>query len=358
MSEVLAGLPVMVDHGDGRRPPPPPRATTPRRWPSTRSSTRSGRAIEGTIKDTDPDIYERIETAQGLIKDGAENDNAERIQQGADDQADRRRRVHRRQQLIRWTARAALRSTAWVRRVAAVLVLAVGLCVLGNLGAGPAGASPAAPRRRRPSARRARSPSRRPSTSSREVRASIDRTLRLLDAGDRDGGLRRGPAAATSAASRPWRRRSTSWPGIDFRFEVEDVFARVRGLIDTEAPTGEVRDRIVTLRGLIDESERQLTATGLRRPGPRVRPVVHAAAARGARGGAAPVGAAHLPRDERARPPPQADPRRRRAGRRRHRRHVLRRRRHLLGAALRPRGARGGGRACWRWRCSSTSRSG
>jgi hypothetical protein len=42
--------------------------------------------VEGTIKDTDLDAYEAIETAQGLIKDGAENENADRVSQGADDQ--------------------------------------------------------------------------------------------------------------------------------------------------------------------------------------------------------------------------------------------------------------------------------
>ena len=40
------------------------------------------------MKDTDDDTYEAIETAQGLIKDGAENENAERVRQGADDQAE------------------------------------------------------------------------------------------------------------------------------------------------------------------------------------------------------------------------------------------------------------------------------
>jgi hypothetical protein len=43
--------------------------------------------VEGTIKATDLDAYEAIETAQGLIKDGAESENAERVSQGADDQA-------------------------------------------------------------------------------------------------------------------------------------------------------------------------------------------------------------------------------------------------------------------------------
>ena len=43
--------------------------------------------IEGTLKDTDPDAYEAIETAQGLMRDGAENENAERVADGAADQA-------------------------------------------------------------------------------------------------------------------------------------------------------------------------------------------------------------------------------------------------------------------------------
>jgi hypothetical protein len=86
MSEVLAGLPTMVAHG-----------TAAASAAATGDYTTAldeyeelhevWEGIEGTIKDTDADVYERIETAQGLIKDGAENDNAERIQQGAEDQA-------------------------------------------------------------------------------------------------------------------------------------------------------------------------------------------------------------------------------------------------------------------------------
>ena len=43
--------------------------------------------VEGTVKSTDSDIYERIETAQGLIKDGAETKKADRVATGAADQA-------------------------------------------------------------------------------------------------------------------------------------------------------------------------------------------------------------------------------------------------------------------------------
>ena len=86
MSEVLAGLPTLVEHG-----------TKAASLGNTGDFTGAlaeyeelhelWEEIEGTVKDTDRDLYERFETAQGLIKDGAENDDAERIQQGADDQA-------------------------------------------------------------------------------------------------------------------------------------------------------------------------------------------------------------------------------------------------------------------------------
>ena len=43
--------------------------------------------VEGTIKDTDLNSYEQFETAQGLIRDGAENEDAARVERGAEDQA-------------------------------------------------------------------------------------------------------------------------------------------------------------------------------------------------------------------------------------------------------------------------------
>ncbi len=42
--------------------------------------------VEGTVKNTDPDAYEAIETAQGLIADGADTKKSDRVQTGADDQ--------------------------------------------------------------------------------------------------------------------------------------------------------------------------------------------------------------------------------------------------------------------------------
>lgn len=44
--------------------------------------------VEGAILDADADVYEAIETAQGLIKDGGETENAERVALGVADQAD------------------------------------------------------------------------------------------------------------------------------------------------------------------------------------------------------------------------------------------------------------------------------
>jgi hypothetical protein len=85
MAEVLAGLPQVVEHGDAA-------ASAAATGDYTKALSEYEElheiweGIEGTVKDTDRDAYEAMETAQGLIKDGAQNDNAERIQQGADDQ--------------------------------------------------------------------------------------------------------------------------------------------------------------------------------------------------------------------------------------------------------------------------------
>jgi hypothetical protein len=85
MGEVLAGLPEVVEHGDQA-------ASAAATGDYTKALSEFEElhevweGIEGTIKDTDLDAYEAMETAQGLINDGAQHDNAERIQQGADDQ--------------------------------------------------------------------------------------------------------------------------------------------------------------------------------------------------------------------------------------------------------------------------------
>ncbi len=87
MDQVLAGLPEIVEHGNAAAGAANSGdfATAAKEYDELHEAWE---AIEGTIKDTDLDTYEAMETAQGLIKDGADHKNAERVQQGADDQAD------------------------------------------------------------------------------------------------------------------------------------------------------------------------------------------------------------------------------------------------------------------------------
>jgi hypothetical protein len=87
MSEVLAKLPGMVDLGNAAKSAAAGGDFT-KAAEDYEELHEIWEAVEGTVKDTDPDIYEQIETAQGLIKDGAENENATRVSTGAADQAD------------------------------------------------------------------------------------------------------------------------------------------------------------------------------------------------------------------------------------------------------------------------------
>jgi Ribonuclease G/E len=86
ISEVLTKLPTMVEGGD--------KAKTAAADGDFEAAAEEfdelhevWEEVEGTVKDRDADLYEQIETAQGLIKDGAESKNAERVATGADDQA-------------------------------------------------------------------------------------------------------------------------------------------------------------------------------------------------------------------------------------------------------------------------------
>lgn len=86
MDEVLAGLPTLKDHAAAAAA-----AAAAGDYDGALEEYEElhevWESIEGTIKTTDVEIYERIETAQALIKDGAENDDAERVQLGVDNQA-------------------------------------------------------------------------------------------------------------------------------------------------------------------------------------------------------------------------------------------------------------------------------
>jgi hypothetical protein len=87
MDQVLNGLPEIVEHGNRAAAAGNSGdfATASREYDELHEGWE---AIEGTIKDSDLDTYEAMETAQGLIKDGADHKNAERVQQGADDQSE------------------------------------------------------------------------------------------------------------------------------------------------------------------------------------------------------------------------------------------------------------------------------
>src|SRR4029078_5866393 len=74
-----------------------------------------------------------------------------------------------------------------------------------------------------------------------EVRDSIDRSLRLMDAGPRDEAFaeaKTGYLQCFEAVEAPLDVTA----GLDFRFKVENAFARVRGLIDGGAATRDVRE--------------------------------------------------------------------------------------------------------------------
>jgi hypothetical protein len=85
MSEVLAALPVMVEHGEQAAS-----FAATGDYTAALAEHEELRAlwegIEGTVEETDRDVHERIEAAQRLIEEGAENDDDERIRQGADQQ--------------------------------------------------------------------------------------------------------------------------------------------------------------------------------------------------------------------------------------------------------------------------------
>ena len=87
MEEVLAGLPKIKAAGDEAAA-----AAASGDFEAALASYDERHEIweevEGTIKDTDTDAYEAIATAQGLIKDGAENEDADRVAQGAEAQGE------------------------------------------------------------------------------------------------------------------------------------------------------------------------------------------------------------------------------------------------------------------------------
>lgn len=87
MAEVLAGLPVMLEAADAADA-----AAVDGDFDAVLAHFEElhevWEEVEGTVKATDRDIYEAIETAQSLIKDGGENEDVDRVATGVADQAD------------------------------------------------------------------------------------------------------------------------------------------------------------------------------------------------------------------------------------------------------------------------------
>jgi high-affinity iron transporter len=146
-------------------------------------------------------------------------------------------------------------------------ILLAGLVALGLLavlsllsgGAGPAGASlqvTSAP---------AQSVSRDEAIEQLDiVRASIDSTLDLVKDGRAEQAFEEakdGYLSHFELVEIPLRLADAQLTA-----DAETKFAEIRGLITSGAPTSEVRDDIVELRGLIDDAERQLTSEGLGAP--------------------------------------------------------------------------------------------
>ena len=97
-----------------------------------------------------------------------------------------------------------------------------------------------------------------------EVRATIDDTLELLDAGQRDRAL------SQAQDGYLYHFELVEIPlqvvDLDLKVRAEGLFAEIRGMIEDGAPTADIRAKLVELRGVLEESERRLTDVGVGAP--------------------------------------------------------------------------------------------
>ncbi|MCA1842070.1 MAG: FTR1 family protein [Actinobacteria bacterium] len=96
------------------------------------------------------------------------------------------------------------------------------------------------------------------------VRQSIDVTLEKIKSGDAKQAFEEAKAGYLNHFEFVEIPLRIVDPGLTA--DAETKFAEIRGLISGGAPVGEVRDSIVDLRRLIDNSERKLTSTGVGAP--------------------------------------------------------------------------------------------
>jgi high-affinity iron transporter len=93
---------------------------------------------------------------------------------------------------------------------------------------------------------------------------SIDRSLALMKAGKREQAFeisKNGYLQHFELVEIPLRAANA-----ELTLDAEEKFAEIRALIRLNAPTSEVRSKVIELRGLISDAERQLTAKGIAAP--------------------------------------------------------------------------------------------
>ncbi|MDQ1491276.1 MAG: high-affinity iron transporter [Actinomycetota bacterium] len=97
-----------------------------------------------------------------------------------------------------------------------------------------------------------------------QVRQSIDQTLERVKSGDAQDAF----AEAKSGYLNHFELVEIPLRVVAPRLtaDAETKFAEIRGLISGGAPTGQIRDAVIELRRLINDSERELTSTGLGAP--------------------------------------------------------------------------------------------
>jgi len=98
----------------------------------------------------------------------------------------------------------------------------------------------------------------------RTASLSIDQTLALMKEGRRGEAF----AAAKSGYLQHFERVEIPLRAANaaLTLKAEENFAEIRALIRTNAPTDQVRAKVVSLRGLITAAERQLTSKGIAAP--------------------------------------------------------------------------------------------
>lgn len=96
------------------------------------------------------------------------------------------------------------------------------------------------------------------------VRDRVNDTLRLLDEGHRDQAL------AVAKAAYLDHFESVEIPLVlvnqNLKLDTEATFAELRGLISANAPTPEIRKRVIKLRDQLNQAERDLSSTGFGAP--------------------------------------------------------------------------------------------